>query len=111
MERYKRYELSSDELKLAEELSRDASNEGAKEKLTDWVRQQEEWANGIDTSRANIEVNLRRAILFRAAGLREDAWDCLCEVREQAFNEQEDDLREAADLILDEMDEDANGGQ
>jgi hypothetical protein len=94
-------EFSTEEQELIENLR--AGTPEAREKLIAWTEAQEAIANGINTSRANIEMNLRRAKLYKAAGLQEEAWDVLENIRLQAYNENEIDLYQSAMSLMDEI--------
>ena len=71
--------------------------------LNFWTEQCEAEANEVNTPRANVEFNIKRAKLYRAAGLMVEAWDVLESAREQAMNEQEQDLYDEAVRIMDEI--------
>ena len=60
-----------------------------KSRLLEWTKQQEAEADRINTSRANIEVNIKCAKLYRAAGFLEEAWETLEDARKQSFQEEE----------------------
>ena len=87
---------------MAKLRERGVDEEAQKELLT-WTEAQEARAREINTSRANIEVNVRRAKLYRAAGLIDEAWDVLESVRMQALNEGESDLYDEAMQLMDEI--------
>ena len=73
--------------------------------LNAWCDEQKLKANEINTAGANIEVDLRRAKLYRAAGFHRDALDSLEAARESAHNAGEKDLYEQAMALMDEIDE------
>jgi hypothetical protein len=103
-ERIPTQELTAEELEIAQELrEKGPADKEVLGRLLAWTEKQEAWAAEQNTSRANIEVNLRRARLYLAAGAREDAWQAFNEVREQAHNEGEADLFTAADAEIDRM--------
>jgi hypothetical protein len=105
-ERIPSQELTAEELEIAQALrEKGPANKEALGRLLAWTDRQQAWAEEQNTSRANIEVNLRRARLYLAAGAREDAWQTLNEVRVQAANEQEHDLLETAEQLMDQIDQ------
>lgn len=105
MERGFRLELNQRELELAAELKeRGLENGETNAKLADWLDEQERIAHNRKVSGANIVVNLRRALLYKAAGYLDHAWETLNEVRDQAHAEGDPELREAAERIMDEID-------
>jgi hypothetical protein len=98
-------EFSPEEQELIAKLrERGVDDVKTKEALLDWTEAQEIEANAINTPRANIELNVRRAKLYRVAGFNAEAWDALESVRMQASNEGEDDLYETAMRMMDEID-------
>ena len=104
-EKFPNPDFSAGELALIEKLrSRGVEDAEAMQQLQAWTEAQEAHANEINTSRANIEVNLRRAKLYNAAGFRKEAWEILNDVRRQASQENEQDLLQAAEVMMDEMD-------
>jgi hypothetical protein len=94
--------LPEEQALIAKLRERGVDEEAQKELLT-WTEAQEARAREINTSRANIEVNVRRAKLYRAAGLIDEAWDVLESVRMQALNEGESDLYDEAMQLMDEI--------
>jgi histidinol phosphatase-like PHP family hydrolase len=72
--------------------------------LVSWCEAEEARAMEINTSRANIDVQLKRAKLYRAAGGYDVAWETLAAVCETAGSDEsaQDLYREAMD-IADEM--------
>src|SRR5271170_4400712 len=95
-------EFSPDEQELIAKL-REEGVDGVKTKeaLLDWTEAQEIEANAINTSRANIELNMKRAKLYHAAGLIAESRDVLESVRIQAANEGEEDLYTEAMRLMD----------
>jgi hypothetical protein len=105
-ERIPSQELTAEELEIAQALrEKGPADKEVLGRLLAWTDQQQAWATEQNTSRAGIEVNLRRARLYLAAGAQEDALQTLNEVREQAHNEGEADLLAAADAEIDRMGE------
>ena len=76
-----------------------------REKLIAWTQEQEAWAESVNTSRANIEVNLRRAKLCRAAGKMNEALEHLEDVRIQATQENEGDLLRETEALMDQIEQ------
>lgn len=74
------------------------------ELLLAWCEEKEIKATQINTSRAGIELDLKKGKLYRAAGFREEAWASLEAVRQAANNEDAQDLLSEADALMDEMD-------
>lgn len=103
-EKFPSPEFSSEEDVLIAKLREHGVEGETQKELMAWTEAREAIANEINTSRANIELNIKRAKLYRAAGFKEEAWDVLESVREQATNEGEDDLYAEAMVIMDEMD-------
>lgn len=103
-------EFSPEEQELIAKLRERGIDAKTKEALLDWTEAQEIEANAINTPRANIELNMKRAKLYHAAGFDAEAWDVLESVRIQATNEGEDDLYETAMRMMDEI-ESAGGSQ
>ena len=98
-------EFSESERELIEHLHAHGSEDTETRRLLlAWTEKQETEANAINTPRANIEVNLRRARLYHAAGFSGEAWEVLESVRRQATQEGETDLYEQAISIMDEID-------
>lgn len=98
-------EFSPEEQELITKLrERGINDEKTKEALLDWTEAQEIEANAINTPRANIELNMKRAKLYHAAGFMGEALDVLESVRMQATNEGEDDLYAEAMRMMDDID-------
>ena len=109
-EKFPSPEFSQEELRLIAKLKeRGLEGAEARQELLAWTEVQEGEASEINTSRANIEFNMKRAKLYLAAGFKAEAWDVLESVRMQAHNEGEADLYEEAMRIMDELDAE-NGG-
>lgn len=102
MEHLPKQEFTAEEMGLIELLKSSPASQEALDALNAWTDAQESWANEVDTSRANIEVNLRRAKLYHAAGFAEEAWSALEDVRQQAHSEIEMELLEEANRLMDE---------
>ena len=104
-------EFSPEEQELIIKLrERGVDDEKTKEALLAWTEAQEIEANAINTPRANIELNMKRAKLYSAAGFTSEAWDVLESVRTQATNEGEDDLYAESMRMMDGMDAAGNQG-
>ena len=99
-------EFSEDELRLIERLKESPNDPETKQMLLDWTTRQEAEANRLNTSRANIEADIKRAKLHKAAGFEEEAWEVLEGIRRQAMQEGEDDLYQVVMRIMDEIDSD-----
>jgi hypothetical protein len=97
-------EFSFEEQKLIAKLRERGFDDETRKELLRWTEAQEARANEVNTPRANIELNLKRAKLYYAAGFASEAWDVLESVREQTINEGEDDLLIEAMRIMDEID-------
>jgi hypothetical protein len=98
-------EFSPEEQELIAKLREHGSDDAkTKEALLAWTEALEIEANTINTPRANIELNVKRAKLYHAAGFMPEAWDVLESVRMQATNEGEDDIYAEAMRIMDEID-------
>ena len=100
-------EFSSEEETLIAKLRERGMNDETQKELIAWTEAQEARANEVNTPRASIELNVKRAKLYRAAGFKSEAWDVLESVRMQASNEGEEDLYAEAMRIMDEMDAEA----
>jgi len=69
-----------------------------------WCGQEEARAMALNTSRANIEVQLRRAKLYRAAGGYDSAWDTLAALcMYEAPDESAKDLYREAMALAEQM--------
>ena len=99
-------ELPENEKKLAEDIRSHGFDE-VMPQIQEWTQEQENWADSMSTSRANIEVNLRKGELLKAAGDYEGAWEELNIVRMQAEQEAAHDLFASAEALMDEMDAEA----
>jgi hypothetical protein len=98
-------EFSAEERELIVKLrERGIADTETKQALLSWTEAREAEANAINTPRANIECNVKRAKLYAAAGLTAEAWNVLESVREQAVNEKADDLYDEAMRIMDDID-------
>ena len=97
-------EFSSEEQALIAKLRERGLDDETRKELTTWTEAQEARANEVNTPRANIEMNVKRAKLYNAAEFMAEAWDVLESVRMQATNEDEDDLYAEAMRMMDEMD-------
>lgn len=99
-------EFSAEELELIEKL-REQGLEGseAREALLAWVDGLEARANEANTPRANIEVDLRKAKLYRAAGFPDEAWASLEAVLDNTDNAEGgmEDLSAEAIAIMNDM--------
>lgn len=73
----------------------------AKQLYINWLIQEEAVANEVNSSRANIVVNVERAFVLASVGYTEEALETYEEARLQAHQENETDLY---DLIMGEMD-------
>jgi hypothetical protein len=104
-EKFRESEFSETEqtliVKLHEKGSNDPEVHGA---LLAWCKNEEAKVDRVNTSRASIEFNLKRAKLYRAAGYDDDAMESLESVREAAHNEGAEDLYGEAMAIMDEID-------
>ena len=69
-----------------------------------WCEEEEARAMEADTSRANMEVQLKRAKLYRAAGGYDSAWETLAAMCEsEAPDASAEDLYREVMAIADEM--------
>lgn len=94
-----------EEVALEEVLSalRDGGmdSENTRELVIRWTEQQERRAEADPTNkRLPVELNIKRSELYRAAGDRDGAADCLYDAMEQAQGEGLTDLFEEARLKL-----------
>ena len=103
-EKFPSPEFSSEEEALIAKLREHGMDEETQKELIAWTEKQEAKANETNTPRANIELNVKRAKLYFAAGLKAEAWDILESVRIQAMNENENTLYVEAMKIMDEID-------
>ncbi|MEK9180271.1 MAG: hypothetical protein AAB897_02570 [Patescibacteria group bacterium] len=99
---------SSEFTQQEEELIRKLREQGAehpetRKLLEDWIIEQEAVANQKNTPRASIELNLKRAQLYRAAGYIDEARENLEAVRRQATQEEENDLLQVAESLMDQI--------
>jgi hypothetical protein len=69
----------------------------------EWAKREEKKADRAGVSRANIEVNLKKAKLFMAAGEDVYAYSYLGDVRLQAHQEGEADLFAEAKRLMGEI--------
>ena len=100
-----RWELPENEKNLAEDIrERGTGDPEVMERIQAWMQEQEQWAEGMGISKANIEVMLRKGELLKAAGDLEGAWEELNIVRMQADQESAHDLFASAEALMDEMD-------
>lgn len=107
-----RRELPENEKNLAEDIrERGFGDPEVMERLQAWAQEQEQWAEGMGISRANIEVTLRKGELLKAAGDYEGAWEEMNIVRMQAKQEGAHDLFASAEALMDEMDASAGGDE
>lgn len=98
-------EFSPEEQELITKLcERGVDDAKTKEALLAWTEALEIEANAVNTPRANIELNMKRAKLYHAAGFTTETWDVLESVRIQATNEGEDDLYAEAMRMMDDID-------
>ena len=81
------------------------NNPDVVDSLRDWLLEQEVLAQEASVSRANIELNLRKAKLYCAGLLFDEAWEVLYDIRYQARRENEQDLFEEASRIMSEIEE------
>lgn len=100
-----RRELPENEKNLAEEIhERGLGDPEVMARIQEWMQEQEQWAEGMGISRANIEVTLRKGELLKAAGDYEGSWEELNIVRMQAEQEGAHDLFASAEALMDEID-------
>lgn len=100
-----RRELPENEKNLAEAIhERGFSDPEVMGRIQEWMQEQEDWAEDMGISRANIEVSLRKGELLKAAGDYEGAWEEMNSVRMQADQEGAHDLFASAEALMDEMD-------
>lgn len=103
-------ELPESEKNLAEDIrERGFGDSEVMERIQAWMQEQEQWAEGMGISRANIEVMLRKGELLEAAGYYEDAWGEMGIVRECAKQEGAHDLFASAEALMDKMDNEMGG--
>jgi len=69
-----------------------------------WCEKEEAEVASINTSRAGIELDLKKAKLYRAAGYRDEAWASLEAARQAAHNEGDEELFRQAEDLMDQMD-------
>ena len=104
-------EFSPEEQQLIANLrERGIADAKTKEALLAWTEAREIEANAINAPRTNIELNVKQAKLYSAAGFTSEAWDILESVRTQASNEGEDDLYNEATGLMDGIDAASNHG-
>jgi hypothetical protein len=79
--------------------------------IVGWVQEEEEKATQIaeaggigDAARANIMLDLKKARLYKAAGYNKQVWETLNWVVKQATYLGDEDLRDQANAMMDEMD-------
>ncbi len=96
-------EFSEAEQDLIAKLRENGLTEETQAELVAWIEAEAAKAKEANTSRANIELDLKTAKLYRAARFTMQAWDSLEAVRQQAHNEGEADLLAAANGMMDEM--------
>ena len=103
-ERIPNQEFSELEVRLIQKLKEKRTEDPeARELLQGWLDDEEAKANRINTSRANIELNLRRAKVYYAAGLIDEALENLAAVMEQSSQEREPDLHNQAVLMIEDI--------
>ncbi len=94
-------EFSEEEVRLIKIFKENGpQDEEGRELLNQWLDREEEGATSSNTSRANIELNLKRAKLYSAAGLQEAARENAEDAMAQAANEGEPELWDRAQAIL-----------
>lgn len=100
-ERFSAPEFSEKETRLIQNLrDRGLEDEEIRKLFDEWLNAEEAKADRINTSRANIELNLRCAELYATAGLAEEARASAENVVIQAMNEGEPELWDRAQSIL-----------
>ena len=106
-ERFPRQEFNNAELELIDRLhSLGQDSPETKVAVSYWHAEQERWAKEQpESGRANLEIDLRLAKIYRAAGFNKVAWDMLLDIQTAARQENARNLFDAADRILDEMEE------
>jgi hypothetical protein len=87
--------------KLREKGPADAEAYGL---LLQWTEEKENEAATDPSNRGHIELNLRRARLYLAAGFKDEAWENLEAARQESFQNGEGDLLTRAESIMDEID-------
>jgi hypothetical protein len=105
MERLPQSEFSENERMLIAKLrEKGLDDPETRELLTRWSDTLWAEANAANTSRANIELNLKSARLYRAAGYHNEAWNSLEAAHLAAHNESAKDLLIQVETVMDEMD-------
>lgn len=106
MERIPGSEFSETENTLIEKLREKGPADPETHKmLLRWCEEEEAKVAEINTSHAGIELDLKKAKLYRAAGYADEAWASLEAVRQAAHNEGADDLLNQAETLMDQMDQ------
>lgn len=101
-ERFPTPEFSEEELRLIRALDeKGPEDEETRKLLNAWLDEEETKANAINTPRANIELNLKRAKLYAAAGFAQSARENAKDAMLQAANEGEPELWDAARSFFD----------
>ncbi|MDP2598892.1 MAG: hypothetical protein Q8P49_03625 [Candidatus Liptonbacteria bacterium] len=97
-------EFSEEESRLIRGLKeKGPQDEGTRKLLNTWLEGEEAKTNQINTPKANIELNLKRARLYAAAGFTENARENAEGAMLQAANEQEPGLWDKARSIIDKI--------
>ncbi len=97
-------EFSENELALISKLRENGIDDPqSKELLLAWCAAEEARVAELNTSRAGIELDLKKAKLYRAAGFQTEAWASLEAARVAAHNENDENLFEQAEALMNEM--------
>lgn len=89
--------------KLKEKKEKWAEDQETRELLHGWLDGEEARADQINTSRANIKLNLRRAKVYCAAGFIDEARENLDAVMVQSSQEGEPDLYDQAVSMIEDI--------
>ena len=95
------HELSEEELSAAL-AEKGVEDEGTRSLLVAWCEKEETKAEA-GGQLARIELDLRKAKIYRAAGYTNQAWESLEAARENAYNAGLDGLFEEATALMDEI--------
>ena len=98
-------EFSAEELALIDKLrNKGPEDPETRALLSVWFDREVELTNAANTGRANAEFTLKRAKLYYAAGFIDEAWENLEDLRRQATQEDALDLLQAAQDLMDQID-------
>ncbi|HVN26252.1 MAG TPA: hypothetical protein VMT99_01180 [Candidatus Paceibacterota bacterium] len=105
-ERLPRSEFSEAEQALIANLrEKGPADPETRRMLLEWCDEEEAKVAEINTSRAGIELDLKKARIYQASGFHEEAWASLEAARTAAHNENAEDLFNEAEALMNEMDQ------